>query len=419
MPAGQQVALEPALAEVLGEHLHHPAVGRDVVVVGRRASIRQRSSTSKTAPSRLRVGLVGAEEAEVRGRRGWRRRRRAAARRARRVDSVRSRARALDRERVAATGRGRRAATQPPAAVGVGRRAHPLVARRAPARRAPRPAARRRRSAPRAGRSASTPPASPGARGSRGPGRAAPGGRGRCPRSGRRRPPPGRSSPSACAARSPASAAAPTRRRRAPRAWISRIRRAALGERRGEVAVDRARVVAGDEVRPRSRGRASSAAISVLARPAEHGRAGDLVLVEVQDRQHGAVAGRVEEADALPGALERAGLGLAVADDAGDQQVGVVEGGAEGVDERVAELAALVDRARGRHADVARDPARGRELADQRAAARPRRRRPRDRSRSRCPRGRRWRRAPGRRDRGRRRRGRRRRSRRISRLSWA
>ena len=32
MPAGQQIALQPALALVLAEHLHHPAVGRHVVV---------------------------------------------------------------------------------------------------------------------------------------------------------------------------------------------------------------------------------------------------------------------------------------------------------------------------------------------------------------------------------------------------
>ena len=30
--AGEQVALEPALAEVLGQHLHHPPVGREVIV---------------------------------------------------------------------------------------------------------------------------------------------------------------------------------------------------------------------------------------------------------------------------------------------------------------------------------------------------------------------------------------------------
>ena len=135
-------------------------------------------------------------------------------------------------------------------------------------------------------------------------------------------------------------------------------------ERRRELAVDPARVGAADEDRLVAVAGEQLADL-LLARPAEHGRPGDLVLVEVEDRQHGAVAGRVEEAHPLPGALQRPGLRLAVADHAGDQQVWVVEGGAEGVDEGVAELAALVDRARRRHADVAGDPARGRELADQ------------------------------------------------------
>ena len=66
----------------------------------------------------------------------------------------------------------------------------------------------------------------------------------------------------------------------------------------------------------------------------------------MQDRQHRAVGARVEELVRVPAGGERPGLGLAVADDAGDEQVGVVEGGAVGVGERVAELAALVDRAR-------------------------------------------------------------------------
>ena len=34
MTAGQQVTLQPALALVLGEDLHHPPVGRQVVVIG-------------------------------------------------------------------------------------------------------------------------------------------------------------------------------------------------------------------------------------------------------------------------------------------------------------------------------------------------------------------------------------------------
>jgi hypothetical protein len=107
-----------------------------------------------------------------------------------------------------------------------------------------------------------------------------------------------------------------------------------------------------------------------LGRAAEHRGTGDLVLVEVQDRQHGTVVGGVEEADPLPRALQRGGLRLAVADDAGDEQVGVVERGTEGVDERVPELAALVDRAGRRDADVAGDPARRGELAHEREQAR-------------------------------------------------
>ena len=107
------------------------------------------------------------------------------------------------------------------------------------------------------------------------------------------------------------------------------------------------------------------AANVVVAVAAQHGRAADLVAVEVQDRQHGAVADRVEEAGALPGAGQRPRLRLAVADHRGDDQVRVVEGRAEGVRQHVAQLAALVDRARRLHADVARDPARGREAAAQ------------------------------------------------------
>ena len=67
----------------------------------------------------------------------------------------------------------------------------------------------------------------------------------------------------------------------------------------------------------------------------------------------------------MPARGERPGLGLAVADDAGDEQIGVVEGRAEGVRQRVAELAALVDRARRLGRGMARDPAGKRELAEE------------------------------------------------------
>ncbi len=134
------------------------------------------------------------------------------------------------------------------------------------------------------------------------------------------------------------------------------------GQRRGEPMVhprdvvaldlDDLVAVAGEELAHLGR---------VLA--AQHGRAGDLRAVEVQDREHGPVAGRVEERDALPRALERARLRLAVADDGEGDEVGVVHDRAEGVHEDVAELAALVDRAGGRHRDVARDPTGSGELA--------------------------------------------------------
>ena len=51
----------------------------------------------------------------------------------------------------------------------------------------------------------------------------------------------------------------------------------------------------------------------------------DLVPVEVEDRQHGAVADRVEELVDVPARRQRPGLGLAVADDGRDDQVRVVE----------------------------------------------------------------------------------------------
>ncbi len=58
-------------------------------------------------------------------------------------------------------------------------------------------------------------------------------------------------------------------------------------------------------------------------------------------------------------------LRLAVADHAGDEQIRVVERRAVGMAERVAELAALVNRSRRLGRDVARHPARERELPEE------------------------------------------------------
>ena len=104
----------------------------------------------------------------------------------------------------------------------------------------------------------------------------------------------------------------------------------------------------------------------LVAGPTEDGRPRDLVAVQLQDRQDRSVAPGIEEGRDLPRRREGTRLGLAVTDDAGDEQVRVVEGGACRVHQRVAELAALVDAAGRLHADVARDAAGGGELPHQR-----------------------------------------------------
>ncbi len=77
----------------------------------------------------------------------------------------------------------------------------------------------------------------------------------------------------------------------------------------------------------------------------QDGRVGDLVAVEVQDGQHRAVADRVEKLVGMPGRGQRAGFRLAVADHTGDHEIWIVQHRAERVAERIAQLAALMDRA--------------------------------------------------------------------------
>jgi len=66
-------------------------------------------------------------------------------------------------------------------------------------------------------------------------------------------------------------------------------------------------------------------------------------MASAQDRQDGSVGRGVDELVGVPTRGQRAGLGLAVADDAGDDQVGGVKGGAEGVELAVAVAVAGAD----------------------------------------------------------------------------
>ncbi len=102
-----------------------------------------------------------------------------------------------------------------------------------------------------------------------------------------------------------------------------------------------------------------------MADPGQDGRVGDLVAVQVQDRQHDAVAHRVQELVGVPAGGQRPGLRLAVPDHAGHDQGRIVEGGAVGMGQRVAKLPALVDRAGRLGRDVAGDAAGERELGEQ------------------------------------------------------
>ena len=92
---------------------------------------------------------------------------------------------------------------------------------------------------------------------------------------------------------------------------------------------------------------------------------GDLVAVQVQDGQHGAVGRRVQEVVRMPAGGQRPGLGFAVTDDDGGDQVRVVEDGPIRVCQRVAELAAFADRTGGLRGGVAWNAAGVGELPEQ------------------------------------------------------
>ena len=89
----------------------------------------------------------------------------------------------------------------------------------------------------------------------------------------------------------------------------------------------------------------------------EHGRVSDLVTVQVKDRQHCTVAFGIDELVGVPAGRQRSGFSLAVADDAENGQLRVVERGAVRVDQRVTELASFVDRPRSLGCVVAGYPA--------------------------------------------------------------
>ena len=95
------------------------------------------------------------------------------------------------------------------------------------------------------------------------------------------------------------------------------------------------------------------------------GGVADLVAIEMQDWQHRAVGDRVEKLVGLPGSRQGAGLRFPIADDAGDDQIGIVEHRPERMAERITQFTAFVDRARAFRRGVAGNAAGKRELLEE------------------------------------------------------
>ena len=64
VPAGEEVALEPALAKMLGEDLHDPAVAGKALVGGEGLGLPGPVGDLEDVVEPVRGGLVGAEEPE-------------------------------------------------------------------------------------------------------------------------------------------------------------------------------------------------------------------------------------------------------------------------------------------------------------------------------------------------------------------
>ena len=101
-------------------------------------------------------------------------------------------------------------------------------------------------------------------------------------------------------------------------------------ERPGQQLVDDHRIVACDEMRIVTIA-AQQIGQFLMADARQHRGVRDLETIEVQDRQHRAIARRVQEFVRVPARGQRPGLRFAVADHAGDDEIGIIKRRAVGV----------------------------------------------------------------------------------------
>ena len=124
------------------------------------------------------------------------------------------------------------------------------------------------------------------------------------------------------------------------------------------------RIIAVDEVR-RVAVAAKQRFELVTGNAGKHGGACYLVAVQMQDRQDRAVMHRIEKFVRMPAGGEWTGFRLAIAHDASDQEVGIVEGGTIGERQAIAEFTAFIDGARSLRRNMTRNATGKRKLREQ------------------------------------------------------
>src|SRR3984957_9973632 len=101
------------------------------------------------------------------------------------------------------------------------------------------------------------------------------------------------------------------------------------------------------------------------ADPSQHRWIGNLEAIEMKDRKYGAITRGIKKLVGMPTGSKRAGFGFSVANDATDNQIRVVEGGAIGMGQRITEFAALMNRPRSFRRDMAWNAVRPGKLTEQ------------------------------------------------------
>ena len=123
----------------------------------------------------------------------------------------------------------------------------------------------------------------------------------------------------------------------------------------GETLMHQGRDVAFDEMRFVAVA-ADQVGQFLAADAGEHRRVGNLEPIEMKDRKNGTIACGIEKLVGVPTRGKRARFRLTIADDAGDDQIRIVESSAIGMEEGIAEFAAFMDRAGSFRRHMAGDP---------------------------------------------------------------